>query len=72
MKTQRPSLEEVVENTKRGNTTWPDVRVDMDTKRKLAAMEKNQKLTNWRLDDHAIEFIVNNLPIGSKVWERIG
>jgi hypothetical protein len=69
METQRPTLEEVTESTKKGNTTWPDVRVNMDTKRKLAAMEKNQKLTNWRLGDHAIEFIVNNLPIGSKILE---
>jgi hypothetical protein len=32
-------------------------------------MEKNKKLTNWRLSDHAIEFIVNNLPKGSKILE---
>jgi len=64
-----PSLEDITENTKQGKTTWPDVRVDMDTQRKLAAMEKNEKLTNWRLNDHAVEFIVNNLPKGSKILE---
>ena len=46
-----------------------NVRNDVTIQQRLVALEKNEKLINWRLSDHAIDFIVKNLSKGSRIIE---